>query len=77
MTIGPAPKIIIVLMSVRFLTAAPVFHASKGGGTLATFSGAATARTSCAFLSRLPLLLPAKQTVGCLCPAALPAALLC
>jgi hypothetical protein len=56
-TMGPAPKIIMVLMSVRFFTSLPVFHASKGGGVVVIFSGAATARTRCKGGSRPALLL--------------------
>ena len=60
---GPAPRIIIVLMSVRFFTSFPVFHASKGGGVISAFSGAATARSTCKGGSRPPLVLRPTHTV--------------
>lgn len=47
----------MVLMSVRFFTSLPVFHASNGGGVMEGFSGAATARTMCKGGSRPPLVL--------------------
>ena len=41
MTMGPAPRIMMDLMSVRFLMAAPVFQASNRGGEAAVVAGAA------------------------------------
>ncbi len=41
MTMGPAPRIIMLLISVLFLMAAPVFQASKRGGAEAVAGAAA------------------------------------
>ncbi len=43
MMIGPGPSMRMVLISVRFFTLAPVFHASNGGSSFDGFGGATTA----------------------------------
>lgn len=55
MMIGPGPRMRMVLISVRFLTTAPVFHASNGASSFDGFGGATTAFT-CTALCCLPTL---------------------